>query len=283
MTRRNRSVIFLLLALLAIGVSGQQSRTLLDIKLQPEIAALADEIEKKTGKKIYAEFTQLEEYMIASSFINEEDGRPILLVRPDFEGDGRKLQAIIAHELLHLRLRTNDYPVFVFSPEVKMARGRAIDTEQGNINDIKDLIEHRVFRAEMEKYGVYDVVDIAGDTAKNARARKGRPESNADAINYARAVLEYRDPVDVKKVRDLFTANGWKRSLNVGSAMADIISNAVIKTPADEEAVFLRCLSKLYPPPSAAYAFKLTPDPAIKYFRQMIVSVSKPAARKTGK
>jgi hypothetical protein len=64
--------------------------------------------------------------------------------------------------------------------------------------------------------------------------------------------------------------------------MADIINNSVIKTPADDEAVFLRCLSKLFPPP-AGYSFKLMFDPANKHFRRMIVSINKLAVRKTGK
>jgi hypothetical protein len=276
---KSKTVTLLLLVLIAVSVSAQQGKILLGIKLQPEIAALADEIEKKTGKTIYAEFTGLEEYMIASSFINEDDGRPIVLVRPDFEGDDKKLPAILAHELLHLRLRVNNFPTFVFSPDVKTQRGRAIDVEQGNINDLKDLIEHRVFRPEMEKFGVYGVLDIAGDTAKNAASRKGKRESNADAINYARAVLEYQDPKDLKKVTALFTANGWKRSIKVGSEMADIINNSAIKTPADDEAVFLQCLSKLFPPPGG-YSFKLKPDPANKHFRRMIVGIKKPPLTK---
>ena len=235
------ALLIFILALASANLWAQSARTLLGIKLQPEIATLADEIEKKTGKKIYAEFTGLEEYMIASSFINEDDGRPIVLVRPDFEGDDKKLPAILAHELLHLRLRVNNFPAFLFSPDVKTQRGRAIDVEQGNINDLKDLIEHRVFRDVMQRLDLFNLIDIAGDTAKNAAARKGRSESNADAVNYARAVLEYRDPKDVKRVTALFMANGWKRSIRVGSEMADIINNSAVTTPADDEAVFLRC------------------------------------------
>jgi hypothetical protein len=189
---------------------------------------------------------------------------------------------VLAHELLHLRLRVNNFPTFVFSPDVKTQRGRAIDVEQGNINDLKDLIEHRVFRDVMQRLGLFNLIDIAGDTAKNAAARKGKRESNADAINYARAVLEYQDPKDVKKVTEQFTANGWKRSIKIGSEMADIINNSVIKTPADDEAVFLRCISKLYPPPGG-YSFKLTPDPTNKHFRRMIVSIDKRSVPKTGK
>jgi hypothetical protein len=273
-------LVLLILIFLAasISLSAQTGRTLLGIKLRPEIVVLVEEIEKKTGKKIYAEFTGLEEYMIASSFINEEDGRPIVLVDPGLEDDQEKLPAVLAHELLHLRLRVNNFPTFIFSPDVKTQHGRAIDVEQGNINDLKDLIEHRVFRPEMEKFGVNGVLDIAGDTAKNAAVRKGRAESNADAINYARAILEYQDPKDVKKVTALFTANGWKRSLKIGSEMADIINNSVIKTPEDDQAIFLQCLLKLFPPPGG-YSFRLTSDPANKHFRQMIVGFRKTNSR----
>lgn len=269
------AILICLLVLASLSLPAQSGRTLLGIKLRPDLAALADEIEKKTGKKIYAEFTEQEEYTIATSFINEEDGRPIVLADPVLEGDAKKLPAVIAHELLHLRLRVNNFPVFIFSPDVKTARGRAIDVEQGNINDLKDLVEHRVFRAEMEKFGVYDALDIAGDTAKNAAARKGKPENNADAVNYARAILEYHDAKDVKKVSEIFTANRWTRSLKVGEELASIISGWPVKTPADAESLFLRCLLKLYPPPGARNTFKLTPDLSIKFFRQMIISVGR--------
>lgn len=251
----------------------------LGVDMRPEIRVMIAEIEKKCGHKLYAEFTEQEDFMLAQSFV-DEDGIPVVLVDPKYERAGGKLEAIIIHELLHLRLRVNNYAEYIFSPDVKTQRGRAIDVEQGNLNDLRNLVEHHIFKADMARYGVDKLLDLSGDTARIARQNKGREGSNADIINYTRAILEYLDPKDTAEVEKAYAANGWARDLKAGREIADIISGSVIKTPADAEAVFLRCLPKLYPLPNGGYFFKLTPDPANKLFRRMVVSVGKRAAGK---
>lgn len=255
-----------------------KGNSVLGVKLRPDVAAMIAEIEEKCGKKLYAEFTGQEDYMLAQSFV-DENRLPVVLVDPQFALQKDKLEAILIHELLHLRLRVNNYAVFIFSPAVQTQRGRAIDTEQGNINDLKNLIEHRIFKADMARYGVDKLLDLSGDTARIARQNKGREGSNADIINYIRAILEYLDPKDVAEVERVYTENGWTRDLNVGREIAGIIAASNIQTPAEYEAVFLRCLLKLYPLP-AGYTFKLAPDPKNKVFRQMVVSAGRVASRK---
>ena len=138
-----------------------------------KFAAIVKEIETKAGEEIYAEFIRQKDFMLGSSLISE-DGVPVVLIDFSLEDDTKKLEAVIAHELLHLRLRVNNFPTFVFSPTINTAKGRAIDVEQGNINDLKDLIEHRIFKAEMEKLGLYKSINIAGDIALHARKSKGK-------------------------------------------------------------------------------------------------------------
>ena len=220
----------------------------LGIKLRPEIRAIVKEIETKSGEEIYAEFIRQKEYMLASSFISE-DGVPVILVDFSLEDDPKKLEAVIAHELLHLRLRVNNFPTFVFSPTIQTAKGRAIDVEQSNINDVKDLIEHRIFKAEMEKLGLYKIVNLAGDAAAGARREKGKADGQDDVINYARAILEYHNPADIEELRKIYIANGWNNSIKTGKEIADIISISKPQTPKDAETVFLKCILKLYPSP----------------------------------
>lgn len=259
-------------------VSRTKSNSLLGVKLRPEVAAMIAEIEEKCGKKLYAEFTEQEDFMLAQSFV-DENRIPVVLIDPQFALQKDKVEAILIHELLHLRLRVNNYAVFIFSPTVQTQRGPAIDTEQGNINDLKNLIEHRIFKADMARYGVDKLLDLSGDTARIARQNKGRAGSNADIINYIRAILEYLDSKDVAEVEKVYADNGWTRDLKVGREIAGIISASDIKTPAEYEAVFLRCLVKLYALPGK-YAFKLTLDPKNKIFRQMIISTGTTAVRK---
>lgn len=95
--------------------------------------------------------------------------------------------------MLHLRLRVNNYPTFIFSPAIKTAKGRAIEVEQSNINDLKSIIEHKVFKTDMQKFGLYKFINLAGDTAERAKKQKGQADGQDDVINYARAILEYQN------------------------------------------------------------------------------------------
>ena len=262
-------------------VFSQQRDTFLGIKLRPDVRVIVKEIEDKTRQPIHAEFAQQPDFQFGASFIDDDSGAAFVLVDPGVRVDQQKLEAIITHELLHLRLRVNNYPTFIFSPSIKTAKGRAIDVEQEHVNDLLSVIEHRVFKSDMEKYGLYRFIDIAGDTAADARNRNGSEDGQADAINYARAILEYSDPKDTALVKQLFQANGWTRSLKEGADIADAISKSPLKTPKDIEAVFLRCLSTLYRPPGASFTFTLTPDPANKYFRRLVINAAKTAKKRT--
>ena len=273
---RQFTIIFLIL--FSSVNSFAQTAGILGIKLRPEMRAVAKEIETKAGEDIYAEFVRQEDFMLASSFISD-DGVPVVLADFSLENDAKKLEAVIAHELLHLRLRVNNFPTFVFSPTINTAKGRAIDVEQGNINDLKDLIEHRIFKTEMEKMGLHKFINIAGDAAGNARKKKGQADGQDDSINYARAILEYLNPADTEEVRKIYAANGWQRSLQTGKEIADIISGSKLQTPKDAEAVFLKCILKLYPP-RPTFTFKLTVDSKNKFFRRMIINTSTKITRK---
>lgn len=262
----------------------KSSNDFLGVKLRPEVQEMVKEIERKTGSKIYARFGELEAFMLGASFISEDDGTAVVYVDYRLEdGDRKKLEAVIAHELLHLRLTADGFPAFIFSESINMSKGRAIDTEQSNVNDLRSMIEHRIFKAEMEKFDLHGYVDLAGDAASGARNRKGQEDGQADSINYARAILEYQNADDVEEVRKIFAANGWIRALRDGKAIANIIAASDPKTAKDSKTVFLKCLAVLYPLPKSQYYFKLTPDPAVKTFKRMIVSIAKRSAARRRK
>ncbi len=258
-----------------------ETRELLGLKLRPEIDAIVKEIEAKTRKTIRAEFYEQPEYQLGASFIDDETGRAIVIVEPSLEDDPKKLEAVLTHELLHLRLTVNGYPSFIWAPTVRTAKGMAIDVEQDNINDLRSIIEHRVFRAEMLKFDLYRYIDLAGDTLAAARDRKGDEAGQGDVIDYVRAILEYQNPKDIDAVKRAYLENGWGSSVRDGAAIAAIIDGSVITTPKDIETVFLKCVAKLYPPPSAAYKFSLRIDPSNKHFRRMILNIGRvPRKRK---
>lgn len=269
------SVVLLWIFLGASSVFSQPGESLLGVRLGPELAGIVKEIEVKTGKKVFADFDEQPEFQLGSSFIEDDSGRAVILIDPALEKEPKKLEAVLAHELLHLRLRVRGFPSFIFSPTVRTAKGRAIDVEQSNINDLRSMIEHRVFRTEMERFGLYQFIDLAGDTAAVAKNKKGQEDGQADSINYARALLEYRNAKDIALVADVYKANGWARSLAEGRALADIISQSSLTTPGDVESVFRRCLVKLYPLPAKGLTFQLTPDRTNKYFLRLVVSIAR--------
>ena len=273
-------VIALLLGLIvSSNIYAQNSEKFLGIDLRPDIRTMIAEIEKGSNNKIYARFTAQPNFAFGGSYISES-GVPNILVDNDLKNEPEKLEAVIVHELLHLRLRVRGYPVFQFSPTVNTAEGRAIDVAQDFINDLNSLIEHRIFKPDMEKFGLYKVINLAGDTAKNARMNKNQKDGQADVINYARAILEYQNAADVEEVRKVYAANVWTRALREGKAVADIISTSDMATPKTVETVFLKCLAQLYPLPRSDYNFTLTPDAAGKFGRRMIINIARRTTQK---
>ena len=270
----------IILAILAIGANlfAQSSGVSVTAKLRPELQTIVKEIESKTGKPLRSEFIRQADFQFGSSFISDA-GIPVVLIDFRLQNDREKFEAVAAHELLHLRLRVNDYPTFLFSPTVQTARGRALDTEQSNVTDLNGIIEHRIFKPEMERLGLSEAINLAGDTAKDARRRKGEADSQSDAINYARAILEYQTAADIEEVKKIYQINRWTRSLETGKAIADTIAQSNLQMPSEVEAVFLKCLLKLYPlPPSQT--FKLTVDPKNKFYRRMIITSARRAGRR---
>jgi hypothetical protein len=261
-------------------VHGQTRQELLGLRLSPDIRAMVAEIEMRTRKNIHAEIVELSDFKLGVSYIDYDTGMAAIYIDSSLENNPKKFEAVIVHELLHLRLRVNNFPTFIFSPNVNTAKGRAIDVEQDHINDLLSIIEHKVFMSDMERFGVYRYIDLAGDTAADARKRKGDEDSQADSINYARAILEYQDPKDVSTVKNTFIANNWTRSLKEGAAIADIIAVSDPRTPKAVEAVFLRCLSILFPSPKPNITFTLSLDQSNKYFVRKEINLSR-TSRKT--
>jgi hypothetical protein len=269
--KKNLSALTVIGLLLFAGatVFAQTVQLFSEVKLRADVQTIAEEIESKTKRKIYAEYVEFveDEYQLGASYITP-NGTPILRVNLNLKEQPKKVEAIVAHELLHLRLRANKYPVFLFDPTVKTKRGLARDVEQSNVNDLASLIEHRAFKAEMEKFGFNELIDLSGDAERGALQRRGEADNQADAINFARALLEYQRNSDVKKLRKIYLENKWQQSLKIGQKIADIIKRSQLNSPAATTSTFQLCVSELYPSPRP---FKLKHDKTVTVYQQMII------------
>ncbi len=107
------------------------------------------------------------------------------------------------------------------------------------------MIEHRHFAAEMRRTGFDKLIDLTNGL-EAARRKRGTQDSQAESLNYARAVLEWDDPKLLDELTRIFRANGWGRSLADGRRVADIIRASDVGTPGGVAAVFLRCMAVLY-------------------------------------
>jgi hypothetical protein len=187
-----------------------QTRTLLGITLGREVSSWLDEVEHRLGEDVYAEFAELDpedaagDYTLGASYITRK-GVAVLRVDESFRSkDEKATRAVIAHELLHLRLRVRGYPQFLFSPTVKTRKGLAQDVEQSNVNDLVSLIEHKIFSGEMRRAGFDSLIDLTNGL-EAARGMGRSEDGQAEMLNYARASLEWNDPKLLEEFRKIVT------------------------------------------------------------------------------
>ena len=272
---------FCLLALLGPAhAAAPEAPVLLGVPLNAEVASLVGEIRERLGKEVNAEFAELDaeqdggDYTLGVSYLTEA-GVPVIRVDESFRARGEKERlAVLAHELLHLRLRARGYPLFLFAPDVRTLKGPAREVEQSNVNDLVSLIEHRIFAAEMRRAGFDKLVDLTNGL-EAARSRRGVEDSQAETLNYARAVLEWGDPGRLDELTNVHRANGWGRSLADGRRLGEIIRASEVGEPGDVAPVFLRCMSVLY-----RARFTVAADrrfPLAKIYPQMIIHARGPS------
>ena len=266
-----------------VAETPRQEHRLLGLRLGAEVASWLDEVERKLGQEIYAEFAELDEITAAADYtlgMSYLTGAGVGVVRVDesFRGrDARLTEAVIGHELLHLRLRSRGYPLFLFSPDVMTLKGPAQDVEQSNVNDLVSLIEHRIFADEMRRTGFDKLIDLTNGLAA-ARTRRGVEDSQAETLNYARAALEWNNPELLDELARIHRANGWTRSLADGRRLADIIRASNVTTPAGVAPVFLRCIAVLY-----RAEFRLEADRRFalsRIYPQMLIHARRPQRRR---
>lgn len=255
-------------------VEQERGRALLGVRLGAEASAWLEEVEGKLGREVYAEFAELDpedaggDYTLGASYLTRA-GVAVVRVDESFRARGaRQTEAVIAHELLHLRLRARGYPLFLFSPTVMTRKGPAQDVEQDHVNDLVSMIEHRVFAPEMRRTGFDKLIDLTNGL--DAARRAGRAaDGQAEMLNYARAMLEWDDARLLGEFAAVYRANGWTRSLEGGRRLADIIRASDIHAPTEVAPVFLRCMTVLY-----GASFRVEPDrrfPLARVYPQLLI------------
>jgi hypothetical protein len=245
--------------------SPARERVLLGLRLRPEVAAWLEEVERKMGREVYAEFAQLgpdggdEGFVGGENYVTER-GAAVVRINFDFqsaENRGR-LEATLAHEILHLRQRARGFPAFTLdeassSPRVPLAELNEMEVAGA----LMEAVEHHAILPDLHRLGLDTVADMIGGLAWT-RGKGVSTDHPLYAVYYLRALLEYDDPARLRELEQIYRRNRWTRSLQRGAAMAQLVRAAPLRTPAEMTGAFLRCLNELF---GGLYRFTARPAP----------------------
>lgn len=239
---------------------------MLGVRLRPEVAAWLEEVERKTGREVYAEFAQLGPEDESEGFVGGENyvterGTAVLRINVTFQSPSlrRRLEATLAHEILHLRQRARGFPAYAFDLRSSSPRTSAADFERMELaGALMEAVEHRAILPELRRLGLDTEADMVGGVAW-ARAQGVSEDHPLHAVYYLRAQGEFADPALVRELEGIYRRNGWARSLQRGARMGEILRASALATPAEMTTVYLRCLTELF---GGLYRFEARGAPA---------------------
>lgn len=231
--------------------SGDTRRVLLGLKLRPKVRALVKEIEKLYGKSIEVEFTNISETPEgddrAGKAVITDVGVPTIKVDQHVNPkDTVRIERIIAHELLHLRLRAKGYPVLFFHGETSlMTAVRPYLLEAGN--GLRNGIEHWLFASDLRAMGFDPADEIKRGMEKFSRAAKmGEGDDVLLALYYYRSILEYDDPALLAKLKQGYVEGNRLGAIKLGERLSQVVLDSQPKTTYAIGKTLLSCLDTLF-------------------------------------
>lgn len=228
-----------------------REHTLLGVKLRPRLVDLLVEVEGLFGnKRVQARFERVRE---SREFVDRvgtteitRDGSPIIKVDDSIDSkDELRIERIIAHELLHLRLRGKKYPLFSFDGSSRLLNKFNFYLAAAR-HAIRNGIEHWMFAADMRRMGFDASAELKrGFGILKQQARPGYGDDTLLALNYFRALLEYDDSKLLAELRLFYLDRRWGRMIEAGERMAALVLAAKPQTQDEVKAIFLQCLNAL--------------------------------------
>jgi hypothetical protein len=230
---------------------GGKERLLLGIRLRPQLAQLLAEVEGLFGnQQVQAKFQRVRE---SREFVDRvgtteitKDGTPIIKVDDSIDPkDELRIERIIAHELLHLRLRGRKFPLFSFSgpPRLINRFNFYLTTTR---HAVRNGIEHWMFAADMRRMGFDASAELKrGFDILKRQARPGYGDETLLVLNYFRALLEYDDLKLLAELRLFYLERHWEKMIESGEKLAALVLAAKPQTPDNVKATFLQCLNAL--------------------------------------
>lgn len=160
----------------------------------------------------------------------DPDGTPRIRIAPEAAGD----EAIIAHELLHLRFRAKGAPIFLWKSTASEARLRALGEAQGQLYD---SIQHRSFVGDMRAMGLDPRARLRDQLRDTIRRRRfeGAATDLGKAVVAARVLLEFGEGPELQALRRWYAEAGWQQSLLFGNRAILALTPLVTEPKAQAE------------------------------------------------
>jgi hypothetical protein len=209
------------------------------LSLSPSTQALLDQVEA-SYKHPVVQIVGQSGALLGSSSVTD-DGWPAVELSPN-----SKNEATFAHELMHLALRAEGYPMVIH----KLPGGGepvgalALDLNR-NLLLIRDPIEHWIFAPRMKKMGVnpnQDSIERMQAFVKDGDFKGISPPLRLymQTAYYFQAVLILVDDPDLlRQIRARYVRNGWQKQSDLGQTMADVVLTSKPSSPEEEVASYV--------------------------------------------
>jgi hypothetical protein len=216
------------------------------IELSAPAEELLRDVESAYGKPV----SEIEENTWEPSrygqSIVKPDGTPTITIN---SSTGRT-EATIVHELLHLKLRAEGFPIlgYEFPADTNTTANKEYMIWIGA--HLRDPIQHWIFYPRMQDLGVDPDMELRIEF--EAALERGyflnlnaATKSVALTLYYLKAALQLNDPKMLNRIVRWYKKRDWKKPLSLGEQLVQVVLDSNPQTPREEIAVFLRCLNLL--------------------------------------
>jgi hypothetical protein len=218
-------------------------REIAGVTLRPAAAQILDAVEQLYGKSIHVVFRDDLREGIQGYSDTSPEGDPVLGVVP-VKGQNEEN---IVHELFHLKMQAEGYPLFDFEmPDTeRVARGEFYLRMR---ELVYDPITHSIFYPKMRQMGLDPDADTR-HVLRNNRSRAeqaGTPQPSQEwlATYLMKVSLETGDSKTRAEVEQWYQEKGWTWALERGKALLHI-AERVTDNPESVASIVVSCFNEL--------------------------------------
>jgi hypothetical protein len=216
------------------------------IELSPPAQQLLREVEAAYGESVLEKEVDTWEASHYGESSVTSDGTPAVTINTS---TGRT-EATIVHELLHLKLRAEGFPILAFEfPAGKNTQANREYMAWIGFH-LRDPIQHWIFYPQIRDIGIDPDAELKAEF--EAALERGNfvnlnaaTKREALTLYYLKAALQLNDPDMVNRIVRWYKKKEWKKSLILGEKLVQVVLNSRPQTPKEEISVFLQCLNLL--------------------------------------